>query len=197
MKYYKLFIATILISHSVFAEGFVEVPQKELSKKIRNFAYAAIRTSITKPYQFSESKQVLYTGCPEEFPELPGNFPCSFLEYQPSQTPSGKEAEAELANGVNGGKIEVYFAKTKSPILEGLVATFGYDPENKANNEDQLTLFFRKDSYLSHYTYKNEIVMFRWAQQAKNWTLVEIFVGKLNSQKFIESGKEINFSKPK
>ncbi len=202
LKSVILFLTILLFSYSVGSTptniNFVEIPTKKMSGKLKGLAFATIRTSIIKEYNFTEPKEIRYVPCSPDFPVLVGDFPCSLLSWDEEAIfveESSSLQDAEAGNNEPnlddrlGGKVIVLMSKTKSPNMDGSVVKLGED-------EDQLKLFYDKEGYLSHYVFQSNVIVFKWIQNQKLKVLSGIVQLKLDSNSFPVSGKEIQFSTP-
>jgi hypothetical protein len=170
---------------------FQEIPKKKMVSKLKGLAFATIRTSIIKSYSFTEPKEIRYVPCQTGFLSLPGDFPCSLLTWDDEAVfvdnknsafdSANTETESpDLEQNIEdalGGIVTVHFSKVKSPNIGGEVLRLGED-------EDKLILFYEKEGHLSHYTFQNQVVIFRWKsfETAKKLDGVTIF--KLDGNSF-------------
>ncbi len=176
-------------------KNFQPLPAKKLNSKLRTIAYATIRSTLSKTYDFKQAQDYRYLPCSEEFPELPGDFPCNFLtqpEPQKEEPVNVDSVEATddgvLTETMEGGIISAAEGKIQSPNLNGKVLMLG-------EGEEALTLFYHKNSYISHYRIGNQLVVFLWQNQKGKETLTQILLFKLNAELFPEDGKEVLFSR--
>lgn len=103
-----------------------------------------------------------YSNCGREFPELPGNFPCSFLmdEYTDA-LPTELEARGNL----------VSIRKAIKNWSGGGV----YEVSSGEADEYKMSLFYDKNKYIISYTYRDFLVLFHWkGKQEKSLMKVEI-----------------------
>lgn len=198
----SLSLLFLYYNHSLRSESngaqFEEIPKAKLVGKLKGVAFAAIRTSMIKRYQFTEEKEIKYSPCSVDFPILPGEFPCSLLSWDEEAIPLDVKAESDDGSSVQnepnldediGGKVSILFSKSKSPNIEGDVAILGEDA-------DSLTLFYDKEKYLSHYKFQSTVAIFRWKSVETVRTLSGIMLIKLDSDSFPVSAKEVSFTTP-
>ncbi|BDA79333.1 hypothetical protein LPTSP3_g22630 [Leptospira kobayashii] len=176
---------------------FNPISKKQFSSKLKGIAFATIRSTITKDYSFTESREVKYVPCNDEFPKLPGDFPCSLLSWDEDLIVIDDKKKTEDAESVDlevteehelGGKVMVLLSKIKSPNQNGKVVLFG-------EGEETLKLFYQPSGFISHYQFKEEVVAFKWETNSGKLTLVGIVILKLDSDSFPVSGKELSFDK--
>lgn len=168
--------------------------KKQIAKRLKRYAYAKVRMSMTKPIEYKKGKEVFYTPCPVIFPKIPGDLPCNFFEWEDmissSENPTNEYRE--------GGVVNVYLGEGKSHLLGGnsLVLGSRHDKKNpKKVHPDDLQVFYSPNKRISHYRMGNQVVLFGWKMEKGSPTLKTIFVGNMNKSLWIESAKEIDFSK--
>jgi hypothetical protein len=199
MRIFAILISAVLLTQSISPTpseiSFIDVPQKKMVGKLKSVAFATIRTSIIKEYQFTEPKEIRYVPCSPDFPSLPGDFPCSLLSWDEEAVTIDEISKSEDSQAIPqessvddelGGKVIVLISKTKSPNIDGKVLRLGDD-------EDALKLFYDKEGYLSHYTFKSSVIVFRWKNVENIKVLVGILLLKLDSNFFPLSAREIVF----
>ncbi|TGN10032.1 LIC_11883 family protein [Leptospira ilyithenensis] len=176
---------------------FNPIPKKQFSSKLKKIAFATIRSTITRDYPFTESREVKYVPCNGEFPELPGDFPCSLLSWDEDLIVIDDKKKIEDAESVDpevieehelGGRVMVLLSKTKSPNQNGKVVLFG-------EGEETLKLFYQPSGFISHYHFKEEVIVFKWETNSGKLTLMGIVILKLDSDSFPIGGKELSFLK--
>ncbi|WP_411823068.1 LIC_11883 family protein [Leptospira sp. 'Mane'] len=174
---------------------FYPIPKKQFVSKLKGIAFATIRSTITREYSFTESKEVKYVPCTDEFPKLPGDFPCSLLSWDEDLIVIDDKKKVTDAESIEvepvedhelGGSVLVLLSRTKSPNQNGKVVLFG-------EGEETLKLFYLPSGFVSHYHFKNEVIVFKWANDSGKLSLTGIVILKLDSETFPVSGKELNF----
>ncbi len=186
----KKIIILFLISLSIFSES----KWKRLSKEERIGAekeFEIEKKSKTLKEKFSFTKEIIvpYSGCGEDFPKMIGEFPCSFLSDEHSIKKSVEDVNRDSADG---GRIGIRVSKEKN-LLGGKVFLVGDDPkEDGSKNEDHLEVYYLKNNYISHYKYKNYLVLFKWVGEKSSESLISIFVIRYDKGK-VFSSKRIDF----
>ncbi|EMY69382.1 hypothetical protein LEP1GSC199_2311 [Leptospira vanthielii serovar Holland str. Waz Holland = ATCC 700522] len=193
-----LFIFSIfLFTLTVFAseKELKTVPKNKTAKALKSVAFATIRSTLLVTYGEAEERESVYTPCSENFPSMPGDFPCNYLDYEgttlevaPSSGVSAGEAtEASDPEDVYpGGKVIIKLIKQKSPNLNGKVVFLG-------EGEDQLKLFYGPKGQISHYLFRQTLVIFKWDSSTPIPSLVGLLFVNVNKDYFPEEVKEYSF----
>ncbi|TGN18160.1 LIC_11883 family protein [Leptospira idonii] len=197
-----LIVLSLIVSYQgIFSSpdavpSFKNIPKAKFSGKLKSVAYASVRSTLLKDYKDTEQKEIRYVPCSDDFPKLIGDFPCSLLSWDGDiieANETNASADAASVEGESseehdlGGKVSVQISKTKSPNQNGKVLLLG-------EGEDMLRLFYFPNGNISHYQFRDEVIVFRWASEKETQTLVGIFHLKLNSELFPISGKELSFT---
>ena len=56
-----------------------------------------------------------------------------------------------------------------------------------------LQVFYLKNNYISHYTYKDQLILFKWNGKKGEETLVSILLVKFDKNKEVSFSKRIDF----
>ncbi|HMV45862.1 MAG TPA: hypothetical protein PK079_07660 [Leptospiraceae bacterium] len=190
-NYPLILISLFLVSNvSVFAETkWVTIGKAQTDKVLKEFNYDKIEKSVKDKYKFGKESVVNYSMCQENFPELPGQFPCNFLTDEYSIKKNAEDVSSENAAG---GKIGIRISKEKN-ILGGKVFLVGEDKASDGTvNEDMLQVYYLKNNYISHYIFKNQWILFQWKGKKGEETLVSILVLQFKNKE-IDSLKRIKF----
>ncbi|MDF3819219.1 hypothetical protein P3G55_04880 [Leptospira sp. 96542] len=166
------------------------VSKNKVPKLLKSLAYATIRSTVLGKYNDWEKKEYKLQTCPSNFPEMPGGFFCSLLDENQTldsidNSSESIDAKWEGSDDVNQSLdvFEVLVSKTKSPNMSGKVLRYG-------EGYEETIVFFKPKGIISHYKYKDTIVIFKWGNQ--NELLSLIFV-KVNRDMFPETVKEYLF----
>lgn len=190
---FLIFIFTITVLAS--EKEFKTIPKNKTAKVLKSVAFATIRSTLLVSYGEGEEKESVYTPCSENFPSMPGDFPCNYLDYEGTTlevAPSSGVNEGEATEGsdpedVNpGGKVVIKLIKQKSPNLNGKVVFLG-------EGEDQLKLFYGPKGQISHYLYRQTLVIFRWDLSSEVPSLISLVFVNTNKEYFPEEVKEYSF----
>jgi hypothetical protein len=180
-------ICCLLCSFSIFSHEWQEVETSKLPLIFKQISWEKILASKNYKLEWRGEKMVSYSGCGEDFPELPGGFPCSFLSDEFS------EGNGEVYPfDASGGKIALKISKENTKI--GGKAFLISDEEEKDREEFLIRAFYRKDRFLSHYFYKNKLVIFRWEGKGQEKALTLIYIASFDSRGNITSFKRLKFS---
>lgn len=193
-----LFIFFVLVfALSVFAseKELKTVLKNKTPKVLKSVAFATIRSTLLISYGEGEEKESVYTPCSENFPNMPGDFPCNYLDYEGTTlevAPSSGVNEGEATEGSDpedvypGGKVVLKLIKQRSPNLNGKVVFLG-------EGEDQLKLFFHPKGQISHYLFRQTLVIFKWDSSTPIPSLVGLLFVNINRDYFPEEVKEYSF----
>lgn len=168
---------------------------KELKVRLKAYAFAKVRTTLLTELTYSKEFEHQYSQCPEMFPELPGQFPCSLLNLEDS-----KQALDPSLDYKAGGVVTISESDKKSKLLAGRSIRLSSNPNDEENTKftkasEDIFAFYHPNLYLSHYKIKNNVVVFRWLKENGSETLKSILIVELNSDNWATGGKEIDFSK--
>lgn len=183
-------ILLLLLSFSVFSESkWNRLTKEERISAEKEFGIEKVNKTLKEKFSFTKEILVPYSGCGDEFPRMIGEFPCSFLSDEHSIK---KSVEDVNNDSKDGGRIGIKVSKEKNS-LGGKVFLIGEDlKEDGSKNEDLIEVFYLKNNYISHYKYKNFLVLFKWVSEKSDETLVSIFVIRYNKDK-VFSSKRIDF----
>ncbi|XDD45161.1 hypothetical protein AB3N60_10580 [Leptospira sp. WS39.C2] len=171
------------------------VPKQKTAKVLKSVAFATIRSTVMANHSKFIEKETNYQTCSGDFPNMPGDFPCNFLDESgntdqvatQSEVSDGEFAEGRDPEDMNpSGKIRIKVSKEKSRNLNGVVVFIG-------EGENQLSLFYSPKGQISHYKYQNTIVIFVWNQIDENPTLSQLYFVKVDGDFFPEEVKEYTF----
>lgn len=189
------FILLFVLTLSASEKEFVSVPKNKTAKVLKSVAYATIRSTLLVSYGEGEEKESVYTSCSENFPSMPGDFPCNYLDYEGTTlevAPNSATNDGEATEGSDpediypGGKVTIKRIKQKSPNLNGKVVFLG-------EGEDQLKLFYGPKGQISHYLYRQTLVIFKWDLSLTEPSLVGLLFVYVNKDYFPEDVKEFSF----
>jgi len=168
----------------------VKLVKTDREKALKEFGYENVEKASTTKFTYSKEIIVPYSMCQEGFPELPGQFPCSFLSDEHSIKKSVEDVNSE---GGAGGRVGIRVSKEKNSF-GGKVFLVGEDQSSDGTvNEDMLEVYYLKNNYISHYKYKDQLVLFKWKGMKGEETLISILVIKLDKNKEISFSKRIDF----
>lgn len=171
------------------------IPKQKTAKVLKSVAYATIRSTVMGTYSRLEEKETIYQTCTDEFPSMPGDFPCNFLDFTgttdqvnvQSEISDGEFAEGRDPEDINpSGNIRFKISKEKSRNLNGNVILLG-------EGESKLSLFYHPKGQISHYLFQNTIVIFVWKPSLENPQLSHLYFVKVNRDYFPEEVKEYTF----
>jgi hypothetical protein len=95
-----LLIILLLLTSNLSADSkWVKLSKAEREKAFKEFEYDKIQKALTTKYTYSKEIIVPYSMCQESFPELPGQFPCSFLSDEHSIKKSVEDINNESGAG--------------------------------------------------------------------------------------------------
>lgn len=195
-EFLLIYLSLSLLGSPAFSKestSVLPIPKSKLQSKLRSIGYATIRTSLLKKVEILSSIDIRYVPCSDEFPKLPGDFPCNFLTYP---NPEEKNIKTDvldttddgvMTESLEGGLITIFLTKEGSS-LGGKVIQLG-------EGEEALLLFYTKQGNLSHYRVGESLVVLQWQNQKGNETLVKIYAFSLGVDLFPVEGKEIQFQK--
>lgn len=181
----------ILFFSSLSAEGqWEKLLKKDRENALKEFDYDKVKKTNSTSFTYSKEITVPYSMCQEGFPDLPGQFPCSFLSDEHSIKKSVEDINSETGAG---GRVGIRVSKEKNSF-GGKVFLVGEDQGSDGTvNEDMLQVFYLKNNYISHYKYKDQVVLFKWKGGKGEETLISILVVKLDKTKEVSFAKRINF----
>lgn len=167
----------------------------ELKVRLKAYAFAKVRTTLLTKLSYTKNFEHQYSQCPEMFPELPGQFPCSLLNLEDSKQAVDPSQEYKA-----GGVVTLSESDKKSKLLGGRSIRLSSNPADDENNEsknasEEILAYYHPNLYLSHYKLGDNVVVFRWVKENGSETLKSILIVELNSDNWATSGKEIDFSK--
>ncbi|MDX1957107.1 MAG: hypothetical protein SFU98_00950 [Leptospiraceae bacterium] len=146
---------------------------KATRRILKEINWKKIQKSLEEELNFGAASNIPYYNCSAEFPELPANFPCSFLTED-----SGKDGPVSL-DTMDGGKISLRNSVTRG-VMGGLVILVsGEDDDAKS----AMKLFYKKDNYISHYLFENKLTVFLWKKEKGEPTLKKIYILSLGDSK--------------
>ncbi|MCW7493071.1 hypothetical protein ND861_11495 [Leptospira sp. 2 VSF19] len=197
MKRILFTIFNFLLAFTLFAseKEFKTVPKNKTAKVLKSVAFATIRSTLLVTYGEGDERQSAYTPCSENFPSMPGDFPCNYLDYEGTtmevatqSTVNGGEATegSDPEDVFPGGKIFIKLSKQKSPNLNGKVVLLG-------EGEDQLKLFYAPKGQISHYLYRRTLVIFKWNGNQSEPSLTGLLFVNVNNDYFPLEVKEYTF----
>ena len=181
----------ILFFSSLSAEGqWEKLLKKDRENALKEFDYDKVKKTNSTSFTYSKEITVPYSMCQEGFPDLPGQFPCSFLSDEHSIKKSVEDINSETGAG---GRVGIRVSKEKNSF-GGKVFLVGEDQGSDGTvNEDMLQVFYLKNNYISHYKYRDQVVLFKWKGSKGEETLISILVVKLDKTKEVSFAKRINF----
>ncbi len=167
----------------------------ELKVRLKAYAFAKVRTTLLTKLNYTKNFEHQYSQCPELFPELPGQFPCSLLNLEDSKQAVDPSLEYKA-----GGVVTLSESDKKSKLLGGRSIRLSSNPVDEENKKSSIALeeilaFYHPNLYLSHYKIGDNVVVFQWLKENGSETLKSIFIVELNSDNWATAGKEIDFSK--
>lgn len=167
----------------------------ELKVRLKAYAFAKVRTTLLTKLSYTKNFEHQYSQCPEMFPELPGQFPCSLLNLEDSKQAVDPSQEYKA-----GGVVTLSESDKKSKLLGGRSIRLSSNPADDENNEsknasEEILAYYHPNLYLSHYKLGDNVVVFRWVKENGSETLKSILIVELNSDNWATAGKEIDFSK--
>lgn len=168
------------------------LPEKQLQSRLKSYAFAKVRTSLLPKLSFTKELNHQYLQCPEMFPDMPGEFPCSLLIYNGSVANSAKDPSAEYKAG---GTISIAESASKIPLIGGIALQIGASTNDIEANTDSIVAYYNPNGLISHYRYKDRVVVFNWTDENKEPTLKSLISVELNSDNWVKSGEEIDYSK--
>lgn len=185
------FLFLILSFGSLGAEDkWEKLLKKDRENALKEFEYEQVKKASAAKYTYSKEITVPYSMCQEGFPELPGQFPCSFLSDEHSIKKSVEDINSETGAG---GRVGIRVSKEKNSF-GGKVFLVGEDQDSEGTvNEDMLQVFYLKNNYISHYKFKDQVVLFKWKGGKGEETLISILVVKLDKNKEVSFAKRISF----
>ena len=164
--------------------------KKDRETALNDFEYEKIKKVNSTNYTYSKEITVPYSMCQEGFPDLPGQFPSSFLSDEHSIKKSVEDINNESGAG---GRVGIRVSKEKNSF-GGKVFLVGEDQSSDGTvNEDMLQVFYLKNNYISHYKYKDQVVVFKWKGGKGEETLISILLVKLDKNKEVSYAKRISF----
>lgn len=181
-KFFCIFIIIIfIINYNLNSkEVKINVNEKNISKIFDKVKIKNLNSFIQFQSNYDTEQNISYSNCGSDFPELPGNFPCSFL--------SDEFFTESLSVGSSpGGTVFVQKAKSKN-VFGGKV----FEVSSGEEEEFKLKLFYSKDGYIKAYTFKNMILLFQWVGKETH-SLTEIFKLGIDKKNEIKSIRRIRF----
>lgn len=199
-KMLGIVLALVFLNSAITAETTGDRPvwkplsEKEMKTRLKAYAYAKIRSTLRAKYKFESEKETPYQSCPEEFPELPGSFPCSFLNWEEDSSINKEDLEFSA-----GGIVSVWQSQTKSPLLLGRVVLLGGNAQTKnqkvSTTKDDMILFYNPNQTVSHYRVGDQAVLFRWKTEGGSDTLKSLLWIELDRDHWAKSAREMDYSK--
>jgi hypothetical protein len=179
-----IYIFIILTNISIFnlnaKEVKINVNEKNINKIFEKMKIKNLNSFILFQSKYDTEQNISYSNCGSDFPELPGNFPCSFL--------SDEFFTESLSVGSSpGGTVYVQKAKSKN-MFGGKV----FEVSSGEEEEFKLKLFYSKDGYILAYTFRNMILLFQWVGK-KTRSLTEIYKLGINEKNEIKSIRRLRF----
>lgn len=185
-------LKTIQTKESKDISKWNNLPEKKLQSRLKSYAFAKVRTSLLPKLSFTKEVSHQYSQCPEMFPAMPGEFPCSLLIYNGSLDTSSKDPSAEYKAG---GTISIAESANKIPLIGGIALQIGVSTNDIEANTDSIIAYYNPNGLISHYKYKQRVVVFNWTDEDKEPTLKSLISVELNSDNWVKSGEEIDYSK--
>ncbi|TGL90146.1 hypothetical protein EHQ68_01565 [Leptospira congkakensis] len=197
MKRFFILLTIFFFTFTVFAseKELKSIPKSKTAKVLKSVAYATIRSTLLVSYADGVEKQSTYTPCSDNFPSMPGDFPCNYLDYEGTTlevAPNSAVNEGEATEGSDpedvypGGKVTIKQIKQKSPNLNGKVVLLG-------EGEDQLKLFYGPKGQISHYIFRQTLVIFKWDVSRSEPSLIGLLFVNVNRDYFPQDVKEYSF----
>ncbi|TGK52012.1 hypothetical protein EHQ16_14445 [Leptospira kanakyensis] len=197
MKRSLILFVIFLFTFNTFAseKELKTIPKSKTAKVLKSVAYATIRSTLLVSYVEGEEKESNYTPCSENFPSMPGDFPCNYLDYEGTTlevAPSSAVNEGEATEGSDpedvypGGKVTIKQIKQKSPNLNGKVVLLG-------EGEDQLKIFYQPKGQISHYIFRKTLVIFKWDVSRSEPSLTGLLFVNVTRDFFPEEVREYSF----
>jgi hypothetical protein len=184
----KIILCILLFSVSLLSVDAEKVlSEKEKEKFLKKIKWSKVKSSFLKKYEFVNSKPVEYSGCGEDFPKLPGDFPCTFLSDEISQGTSEETYQMDASSG----KIDVKISKNDSEM--GGKVFYVSDEDGADQKEFLLRVFYKKDRFISYYIYKNQLTYFEWEGKGNDKTLVAVYILNLTDKQEPENIRRISF----
>ena len=170
----------------------VPLPERQLKTRLKAYAFAKVRTSLLSKLTFTKEKLYQYSQCPEMFPSMPGDFPCSLLNYDGSSSLPVKDPSLEYKAG---GTIAIWESDKKIPLIGGIALQIGASSVQNETNPDSIIAYYDPNGLISHYRFKERVIVFNWTNENKEPTLKSLISVELNSENWVKSGEEIDYSK--
>ncbi|WCL50494.1 hypothetical protein [Leptospira sp. GIMC2001] len=170
----------------------VSLSEKEMKTKLKAYAFAKVRTTLKFKMKYKKERDIRYIACPEMFPEIPGQFPCSLLNLEDAPPIGDSSYEYK-----EGGVVTILESTDRTPLLGGSsILLSNRDPNSiPKKNQSDIMAYYHTNSYISHYLVGDEVVVFSWKTESGNETLKSILVVQLDSDNWAKTAKEIDFSK--
>lgn len=205
-----IFLAFFLFTNPSYSQSkknefqWKEIPKKDWNRKLKSFAYAKIKQSLKSKISFHNGTEVNYKPCPELFPNLPGEFPCSFLEYP---NPTNEESFSQMGEYEEGGRIPIYISQNPPPYYSNAVLLSPYRELEEKKEKSQsiviqpmqlfkgeVLLIYNSFGKISHYKTGNQIVLFQWQKEDGYDTLKSLILIQVNLDLNPINLKELDFS---
>lgn len=169
---FLIFLATGLSSESPSPGEWREYGLKEVLGRLKFYAFAKIAQSVRKGTNFDQEVRIQESACEDSFPDLDGEFQCSWLRI------ATIEEKSSGANSILGKWFEGHTLAGKGVLLV---------PPRRESQE--LKLFYHTDGRISHYSVGDKIIVFDW----KGQEISTILSVKVDSQLRPLGGKEYFF----
>ncbi|HMV77282.1 MAG TPA: hypothetical protein PK453_17410 [Leptospiraceae bacterium] len=166
--------------------AFKKVSDKEKEKILKKINFERIKKNLDVKLVLGKEKSIPYSNCSDEFPSLPGSFPCSFLSYE--DVSSASEETGKSIDVQDGGFINIKVSEIDSAFGGKLVIV---SPGEES--EFLLKIFYRKDGFISHYINKNSLIFFDWVNEKEGITLKKIYLLELDEKKNASKLKRVEF----
>ncbi|MCE9500243.1 MAG: hypothetical protein K8R21_07075 [Leptospira sp.] len=175
------FFAFLLLTGGLGSE-WRKLSKKSLPLKLKDTQFQLIQKTLSEKHEYVTGDSFEYYLCSEKFPELPGNFPCSFLS---TDFMAGKAVST--LGGIEGGRIPVSFSEKKTGS-GGVTLVLG---ERDRKDPNQVFVFYNLAGRVSFYKMNRVLVIFKWTGDAN--TLTEITSLVLNGDSMPVAGRVYKF----
>ncbi|WP_000736235.1 LIC_11883 family protein [Leptospira interrogans] len=170
--FYTLFL---FLNVSVFPESWKEYSLRELIGRLKYYTYAKVAQSLRKEYLTDQEQIWEDWNCTVPVPELPGPFFCGLLKQQ-----FPLESVSEKISSVSSPETMIQEKSSVSPVLalnpslkvyKNIQLYSGMTISGKnvvkidsdENPSESLRAFYLNNGQLSHYEFRNRIIVFDWS----------------------------------
>jgi hypothetical protein len=181
MKLFPIFLFLLLITaEKKFSQELKNIKKHNLQKILNLSDLKTISEARDRQGIVEQEKLIDYSNCGNEFPQLPGSFPCSLMsnEFMNSN-------ETISYGTTQGGKIFIkkYYNNKNNKVFY----------EISAEEEDhRIKITYKEDGYISYYIYLNNLVIFHWKGNLEK-SLVEIFIIEIDEKDKVKNIKKWSF----